>query len=231
MSLFCPEELGGGLWPLTQCRRHGRWTPSIISASSDLAVNAGLCRNTDPSSQVWVNVLVKPSLGSPKKVQNILLDLLRPGSWMISTARKRRGGLADDVELPASSDESVEPLSLSKENEVEEVDPQQPEIQLGDSDEEEYTSDQNESVNEDVNVEFDISLASEDEMENWEEINFLFYTSTTGKRTHDLCTSTTGSRTHDLCTSTIDGLCISIADGEWIYTSSIRAKIYCMIYS
>ncbi|MQM12536.1 hypothetical protein Taro_045455 [Colocasia esculenta] len=40
-SLFCPEELGGGLWPLTQCQRHGRWTPSIISASSDLAVDAG----------------------------------------------------------------------------------------------------------------------------------------------------------------------------------------------
>ncbi|MQM15835.1 hypothetical protein Taro_048790 [Colocasia esculenta] len=48
--------------------------------------------------------------------------------------------LADDVELPASSDESMEPLSLSKENEMEEVDPQQPEIQLGDSDEEEYTN-------------------------------------------------------------------------------------------
>ncbi|MQM05985.1 hypothetical protein Taro_038802 [Colocasia esculenta] len=29
----------------------------------------------------------KPSLGSPKKVQNVLLDLLPPGSWMISTAR------------------------------------------------------------------------------------------------------------------------------------------------
>ncbi|MQL93456.1 hypothetical protein Taro_026101, partial [Colocasia esculenta] len=43
-SLFCPEELGGGLWLLTQCQRHGRWTPSIISASSDLAVDAGLCR-------------------------------------------------------------------------------------------------------------------------------------------------------------------------------------------
>ena len=54
-SLFCPEELGGGLWPLTQGQRHGRWTPSMISASIDLAVNAGLCRNTDPSSQTWVN--------------------------------------------------------------------------------------------------------------------------------------------------------------------------------
>ncbi|MQL83434.1 hypothetical protein Taro_015923, partial [Colocasia esculenta] len=57
-------------------------------------------------------------------------------------------------------------LSLSKENEVEEVDPEQPEIQLGDSDEEEYISDQNESDNEDVNAEFDISPTSEDEMEN-----------------------------------------------------------------
>ncbi|MQL83993.1 hypothetical protein Taro_016492, partial [Colocasia esculenta] len=63
-------------------------------------------------------------------------------------------------------DESVEALSLSKENEVEEVDPQQPEIQLGESDEEEYTSDQNESDNEDANTEFDISPTSEDEMEN-----------------------------------------------------------------
>ncbi|MQL84647.1 hypothetical protein Taro_017149, partial [Colocasia esculenta] len=74
--------------------------------------------------------------------------------------------LGDDIELPASSDESVEALSLSKENEVEEVDPEQLEIQLGDSDEEEYISDQNESDNEDVNVEFDISPTSEDEMEN-----------------------------------------------------------------
>ncbi|MQL91527.1 hypothetical protein Taro_024147, partial [Colocasia esculenta] len=30
--------------------------------------------------------------------------------------------------------------------------------------------------------------------------------------------------THDLCTSTTDGLCISITDGEWIYTSSIRSR-------
>ncbi|MQL98895.1 hypothetical protein Taro_031610, partial [Colocasia esculenta] len=74
--------------------------------------------------------------------------------------------LADDVELPASSDESVEALSLSKENEAEEVDPEQPEIQLGDFDEEEYTSDENEFDNEDVNAEFDISPTSEDGMEN-----------------------------------------------------------------
>ncbi|MQM09590.1 hypothetical protein Taro_042463, partial [Colocasia esculenta] len=82
---------------------------------------------------------------------------------------------------------------------MEEVDPQQPEIKLGDSNEEEYTSDQNESDNEDANAEFDISPASEDEMENiWfeddvrllqvggervvGEIYFLFYTSTTGRR-------------------------------------------------
>ncbi|MQL97952.1 hypothetical protein Taro_030651 [Colocasia esculenta] len=71
-----------------------------------------------------------------------------------------------DLLLPASSDESMEALSLSKENEVEEVDPEQPKIQLGDSDEEEYISDQNESDNEDVNAEFDISPTSEDEMEN-----------------------------------------------------------------
>ncbi|MQL67792.1 hypothetical protein Taro_000004 [Colocasia esculenta] len=43
-------------------------------------------------------------------------------------------------------------------------------------------------------------------------------------RTYDLSTSTTGSRTDDLCTSTTDGLYISITDGEWIYTSSIRAS-------
>ncbi|MQM03923.1 hypothetical protein Taro_036709 [Colocasia esculenta] len=30
----------------------------------------------------------------------------------------------------------------------------------------------------------------------------------------------------DLCTSTTDGLCISIIDGEWIYTSSIRARTH-----
>ncbi|MQM00100.1 hypothetical protein Taro_032831, partial [Colocasia esculenta] len=34
--------------------------------------------------------------------------------------------------------------------------------------------------------------------------------------------------TYDLCTSTTDnwtnGHCISIIDGEWIYTSSIRAR-------
>ncbi|MQM03015.1 hypothetical protein Taro_035790 [Colocasia esculenta] len=99
---------------------------------------------------------------------------------------------------------------------MEEVDPQQPETQLGDSDEEEYTSDQNESDNEDANAEFDISPASEDEMENiWfeDDVRLLqvggervvggdfFYTSTTGW-TYDLCTSPSGSRTHNLCTST-----------------------------
>ena len=36
--------------------------------------------------------------------------------------------LSDDVELPASSDESVESLSLSKENEVKVVDPEQHKI-------------------------------------------------------------------------------------------------------
>ncbi|MQL75779.1 hypothetical protein Taro_008151, partial [Colocasia esculenta] len=65
-SLFCPEELGGGLWPQTQGQRHGRWTPSMIWASRDLAVESGLCRNIDPSSQTWGSV--KSSLGSPKKV-------------------------------------------------------------------------------------------------------------------------------------------------------------------
>ena len=74
--------------------------------------------------------------------------------------------LFDDVELSASSDESVEPLSLSKENEVKVVDPQQNKMQLGDSDEEEPTSDQDESDIEDANAEFDISSASEDEIEN-----------------------------------------------------------------
>ena len=54
-SLFCPEELGGGLWLLTQGQRHGRWTPSSSQASRDLAVESGLCRNTDPSSETCVN--------------------------------------------------------------------------------------------------------------------------------------------------------------------------------
>ena len=74
--------------------------------------------------------------------------------------------LSDDVELPASSDESMEPLSLSKENEVEVVDPEQHKMQLVDSDEAELTSDQDESNTEDAKAEFDISSASEDEMEN-----------------------------------------------------------------
>ncbi|MQL68196.1 hypothetical protein Taro_000452, partial [Colocasia esculenta] len=65
-SLFCPEELGGSLWPLTQGQRHGRWTPIMIWASMDLAVESGLCRNTDPSFETWGSV--KTSLGSPKKV-------------------------------------------------------------------------------------------------------------------------------------------------------------------
>ncbi|MQM01408.1 hypothetical protein Taro_034168, partial [Colocasia esculenta] len=34
--------------------------------------------------------------------------------------------------------------------------------------------------------------------------------------TYDLCTSTTGNKNDDLC--------ISITDGEWIYTSSIKAR-------
>ncbi|MQM21633.1 hypothetical protein Taro_054677 [Colocasia esculenta] len=133
--------------------------------------------------------------------------------------------LADDVELPASSDESVEPLSLSKENEVEEIDPEQLEIQLGVSDEEEYTSDENEYDNDDVNAEFDISPTSEDEMENlkiWFEddvrllqvggervvggdlLPFLHLhhrqenprpLQRYHRQTHDLCTSTTGRPT------------------------------------
>ncbi|MQM22253.1 hypothetical protein Taro_055303 [Colocasia esculenta] len=49
---------------------------------------------------------------------------------------------------------------------MEEVDLEQPEIQLGDSNEEEYISNQNISNNEDVNAEFDISPTSEDDMEN-----------------------------------------------------------------
>ncbi|MQL91131.1 hypothetical protein Taro_023733 [Colocasia esculenta] len=51
-------------------------------------------------------------------------------------------------------------------NEVEDINPQENEIELEDSDEEEHTSDQNASDNEDANAEFDISPASEDEMEN-----------------------------------------------------------------
>ncbi|MQL84451.1 hypothetical protein Taro_016963, partial [Colocasia esculenta] len=142
--------------------------------------------------------------------------------------------LGDDVELSVSSDESVEALSLSKENEVEEVDPEQPEIQLGDSDEEEYISDLNESDNEDVNVEFDISPTTEDEMGNiWFEdgvgllqeggervvggdlLPFLHLYHRPLHRYHrqtydlctgttDLCTATTGNRTPDLCTFTTD---------------------------
>ncbi|MQL90103.1 hypothetical protein Taro_022685 [Colocasia esculenta] len=127
--------------------------------------------------------------------------------------------MGDDVELSASNDESVEALSLSKENEVEEVDPEQPKIQLGDSDEEEYISDQNEYDNEDVNAEFHISPTSEDEMENlkiWFEddmgllqvggervvggdlLPFLHLYHRPlhryHRQTHDLCTATTGSR-------------------------------------
>ncbi|MQM14108.1 hypothetical protein Taro_047036 [Colocasia esculenta] len=40
-SLFCPDELGGGLWPLIQGQRHSRWTLSMILATRDFAVNAG----------------------------------------------------------------------------------------------------------------------------------------------------------------------------------------------
>ncbi|MQM23215.1 hypothetical protein Taro_056278 [Colocasia esculenta] len=87
-------------------------------------------------------------------------------------------------------------------------------VQLGDSDEEEYISDQNESDNEDVNAEFDISPTSEDEMENmkiWFEDN-VGLLQVGGERvvggdllpflhlyhrqeTHDLCTATTGRPT------------------------------------
>ncbi|MQM16482.1 hypothetical protein Taro_049439 [Colocasia esculenta] len=56
--------------------------------------------------------------------------------------------------------------SHQQKNEVEDINPQENEIELGDSDEDEHTSDQNESDNEDANAEFDISPASEDEMEN-----------------------------------------------------------------
>ncbi|MQM20745.1 hypothetical protein Taro_053773 [Colocasia esculenta] len=110
------------------------------------------------------------------------------------------------------------------------VDPQENEIELGDSDEDEHTSDQNESDNEDANAEFDISPASEDEMETiWFEddvrllqvgeervvggdlVPFLHlnhrqevYFDLYALRTYDLCTSTTDIRTHDLCRSTTD---------------------------
>ncbi|MQM07072.1 hypothetical protein Taro_039907 [Colocasia esculenta] len=92
------------------------------------------------------------------------LDLIETVELVVN-AEFFQSDLADDVELSASSDESVEPLSLSKENEAEDVNPQQNEIQLGDFDEEEHTSDQDESDTEDDNVEFDISPTSEDEME------------------------------------------------------------------
>ncbi|MQL76866.1 hypothetical protein Taro_009262 [Colocasia esculenta] len=39
----------------------------MISASIDLAVNAGLCRNTDPSSQVWVNGVGEALLGQSQE--------------------------------------------------------------------------------------------------------------------------------------------------------------------
>ncbi|MQL81777.1 hypothetical protein Taro_014246 [Colocasia esculenta] len=103
---------------------------------------------------------------SPPRRDRDRIQLSPPPSLLVTPSVPLIADLADDVELSASSDESVEALSLSKENEVEEVDPQQLEIQLGDSDEEEYTSDQNEYDNEDVNAEFDISPTSEDEMEN-----------------------------------------------------------------
>ena len=74
--------------------------------------------------------------------------------------------LSEDVELPTSHNESVEPLSLSKENKVEVVDPEQHKMQLGDSDEEKPPSDQDESDTEDTNAKFDISSTSEDEIEN-----------------------------------------------------------------
>ncbi|MQM22798.1 hypothetical protein Taro_055856, partial [Colocasia esculenta] len=39
----------------------------MISASIDLAINAGLCRNTDPSSQVWVNGVGEALLGQSQE--------------------------------------------------------------------------------------------------------------------------------------------------------------------
>ncbi|MQM07698.1 hypothetical protein Taro_040541 [Colocasia esculenta] len=64
----------------------------------------------------------------------------------------------------------VNPQSRSRDlrvkKEAEDVDPQENEIELEDSDEDEHTSDQNESDNADANAKFDISPASEDEMEN-----------------------------------------------------------------
>ncbi|MQL89847.1 hypothetical protein Taro_022419 [Colocasia esculenta] len=55
-SLFYPDELGGGLWPLIQCQRHSRWTLSIILAARDIAVNVRSVQNTDPSSKDGVNL-------------------------------------------------------------------------------------------------------------------------------------------------------------------------------
>ncbi|MQL87987.1 hypothetical protein Taro_020551 [Colocasia esculenta] len=39
----------------------------MISASIDLDVNTGLCRNTDPSSQVWVNGVGEALLGQSQE--------------------------------------------------------------------------------------------------------------------------------------------------------------------
>ncbi|MQL89259.1 hypothetical protein Taro_021832 [Colocasia esculenta] len=76
--LFCPDELGGGLWPLIQGQRHSRWTLSMILATRDFAVNGS----------------VKLSLGCPKK----LLEMLDSGflSELQCLPRVKRGvGEAD----------------------------------------------------------------------------------------------------------------------------------------
>ncbi|MQL85038.1 hypothetical protein Taro_017552 [Colocasia esculenta] len=82
--------------------------------------------------------------------------------------------LADVVELTTHTrvDESEEPISLSKGNEVEEVDPheikgssgRQIDIDVDSNEEEEYTSDECEDDDEDV-AELDISSSSKEEMD------------------------------------------------------------------
>ncbi|MQL79783.1 hypothetical protein Taro_012220 [Colocasia esculenta] len=75
-SLFCPDELGGGLWPLIQCQRHSRWMLSMILAARDIAVNVRSVQNTDPSSKdgkppkrhssgFLVDAGAKPVVGKP----------------------------------------------------------------------------------------------------------------------------------------------------------------------
>ncbi|MQM03354.1 hypothetical protein Taro_036134 [Colocasia esculenta] len=69
------------------------WRRSLAADSESVAWSMDAKDDLDVQGPCRLTSLVKTSLGSPKKLQNLPLDRLPPGSWVISTPRGCRGSL------------------------------------------------------------------------------------------------------------------------------------------